>query len=88
MVPAYHPSNSKKHHIGGSWSRLACANLKTLFPLKKKKKKPTRKRKARGMPQAVECLSSKHEPLSLNPTAEKQKEGEGGGRGGRRRIWT
>jgi hypothetical protein len=43
-------------------------------------------KRARGVAQAVECLSSKHKALSSNPSERKrQRERDGGMRGGRKK---
>jgi hypothetical protein len=75
VAPACHPSYSRKHKTGDLWSRLASAKSKTLSP------KITRAKRAGGMAQAVEHLSSKCQALSSNTST-------GGERGNKKELTT
>jgi hypothetical protein len=60
MVCTCHPSNSRKHKIGRSWSRPASAESKTPSP-----------KRTGGMAQVVEHLSSKPKAVNSNPSTTK-----------------
>jgi hypothetical protein len=66
-VEMCHPSDDRKHKIGGLWSRPAWVKSKTSIS------KITRTQKAGGVAQGVEFLSSKCKALTSNPSTCKKR---------------